>query len=41
MILAEDDTKKLGGYQGEIMPVSGARVIHCPSEVDEHYGSFL
>jgi len=21
--------------------VSGARVIHCPSEADEHYRSFL
>jgi hypothetical protein len=35
MILAEDDTEKLGGYQGEIMSVSGARVIHCPPEADE------
>ena len=34
MILAEDDTEKLGGYQEKIMPVSGARVIHCPSEAD-------
>jgi len=23
------------------MSVSGARVIHCPSEVDEHYCSFF
>jgi hypothetical protein len=29
MILAEDDTEKLGGYQGKIMSVSGARVIPC------------
>jgi len=41
MILVDDDTKKLGGYQGEIMSVSGARVIHCPSEADEHYYSFF
>ena len=41
LVLAEDDTEKLGGYQGEIMSVSGARVIHCPSEADEHYCFFL
>jgi hypothetical protein len=34
MILAEDDTEKVGGHQGKIMSVSGARIIHCPSEAD-------
>ena len=38
MILAGNDTEKLGGYQGKIMPVSGVRVIDCPSEADEHLG---
>ena len=35
MILAEDDTEKLWGYQGKIISVSGARVIPCPSAADE------
>jgi hypothetical protein len=35
MILAEEDTEKLGGYQGKIMSDSGARVMHCPPEADE------
>jgi hypothetical protein len=37
-ILAEDDTEKFRGYQGEIMSVSEARVIPRASATDEPDG---